>query len=134
MPGLTYLLDTNVCIKYLNGRSESIRNKLARTPPSAVAVCSIVKAELYAGAHKTANPAVTLARQQRFLNALFSFPFDDAAAAEYGRLRAILEIAGTPIGPHDLEIASIALANDLTLVTNNIREFGRISGLKIEDW
>jgi len=52
----------------------------------------------------------------------------------YGRIRATLEKAGTPIGPYDMQIAAVALALDLTLVTHNTREFGRISSLKIEDW
>lgn len=63
-----------------------------------------------------------------------SLPFDDAAAEEYGRIRAELTAAGTPIGPNDLMIASIALANQLTLVTSNTAEFGRVPGLQIENW
>jgi tRNA(fMet)-specific endonuclease VapC len=63
-----------------------------------------------------------------------SFPFDDAAAEEYGRLRAALAAQGTPIGPNDMMIAAIALAHDLTLVTHNIREFGRVKNQNLEDW
>jgi tRNA(fMet)-specific endonuclease VapC len=129
-----HLLDTNVCIKYLNGRSASIRERLEQTSASDIAVCSIVKAELFAGALKTHDPKVTLARQQRFLDLFVSYPFDDIAALQYATVRSTLETAGTPIGPHDLEIASIALANGLILVTNNTREFGRITGLSLEDW
>jgi tRNA(fMet)-specific endonuclease VapC len=61
-------------------------------------------------------------------------PFDDAAAVVYGEIRAALAQAGTPIGPNDLQIAAIALANDLTLVTHNTREFTRVQGLKLADW
>ena len=63
-----------------------------------------------------------------------SLPFDDAAAEEYGKVRAHLASLGTPIGPHDLMIAAIALANGLSVVTNNTSEFSRVPGLSIEDW
>ena len=76
----------------------------------------------------------TRARQQAFLVPFVSLPFDDSAAEVYGRVRAQLEAAGTPIGPYDLQIAAIALANDLVLVTHNTQEFSRISGLRIVDW
>lgn len=61
-------------------------------------------------------------------------PFDDAAAVVYAEIRAALAQAGKPIGPNDLQIAAIALANDLTLVTHNTREFSRVQGLKLADW
>jgi tRNA(fMet)-specific endonuclease VapC len=63
-----------------------------------------------------------------------SLPFDDAAAAVYGRIRADLTVQGTPIGPNDLIIPAIALANNLILVTHNTREFARVAGLVLEDW
>ncbi len=131
---MTYLLDTNTCIRYLNGRSSNVVAKVRATAPSDIAVCAVVKAELFAGAAKSQNPAKNLATQQAFLNQFVSFPFDDVAAAIYGPMRAALEKAGTPIGPNDLLIATIALANSLTLVTHNTREFTRLSGLTLEDW
>ena len=69
-----------------------------------------------------------------FFSAFDSYPFDDRAAQQYGRIRAQLEKLGTPIGPNDLLIASIALARDVTLVTANTREFARVEGLQWEDW
>jgi len=63
-----------------------------------------------------------------------TLPFDDAAAQVFGRIRATLETAGTPIGPYDLQIAEIALVNGLIVITHNVREFGRVPGLRIEDW
>ena len=72
--------------------------------------------------------------QQEFLNQYVSLPFDDQAALFYGQIRAQLATLGTPIGPLDLQIAAIALANNLTLVTHNTREFRRVEGLQIEDW
>jgi tRNA(fMet)-specific endonuclease VapC len=80
------------------------------------------------------DPTETLAVQQLFLSRFVSLPFDDRAAGVYGRVRARLEVRGTPIGPNDLLIAAIALANDVILVTRNLREFSRIDGLLVEDW
>lgn len=71
---------------------------------------------------------------QTFFDGLSSLPFDDAAAAHYGEIRAALERVGTPIGPIDLLIASIARANSLILMTHNTREFGRVAGLDLDDW
>ncbi|WP_419756919.1 type II toxin-antitoxin system VapC family toxin [Anabaena sp. FACHB-595] len=99
-----------------------------------IAVCSVVKAELFYGAMKSNNPERTLARQQQFLNLFVSLPFDDVTALTYGRIRAALAISGTPIGPNDLQIAAIALVNNLILVTHNTSEFNRVNGLQIEDW
>ena len=83
---------------------------------------------------KSQNPRRTLARQQPFVNRFVSLPFDDQAAEIYGEIRADLEKMGQPIGPNDFLIAAIAVANDVTLVTHNTREFGRAKDLKLEDW
>lgn len=131
---MAYLLDTNTCIRYLTGRSVKVRAHLQATPRQEIVVCSIVKAELFYGAMKSATPQQTLAKQLRFLNNFISLPFDDAAAEVYGRERARLAKLGTPIGPNDLFIAAIAIANKLILVTHNTREFSRVAGLPIEDW
>jgi tRNA(fMet)-specific endonuclease VapC len=92
------------------------------------------KAELFAGAMKSTDPARTLARQLRFLSQFISLPFDDRAAEAYGRIRTQLETAGAPIGPYDLQIAAIAVSSGLILVTHNTREFGRVPDLALEDW
>ncbi|BAB77356.1 MULTISPECIES: type II toxin-antitoxin system tRNA(fMet)-specific endonuclease VapC [Nostocaceae] len=131
---MRYLLDTNVCARYLNGKSPAIRQRLRSTNVKDIAVCSVVKAELFYGAMKSNNPERTLARQQQFLNLFVSLPFDDVTALTYGRIRAALAISGTPIGPNDLQIAAIALVNNLILVTHNTSEFNRVNGLQIEDW
>ncbi len=131
---MKYLLDTNTCIRHLNQRSQAISERLRRISESDIAVCSVVKAELYFGAMKSRSPQITLLRQQAFVERFVSLPFDDAAAALYGRIRADLEQAGTPIGPNDLMVVAIALANGLVLVTHNIREFTRVASLQIEDW
>jgi tRNA(fMet)-specific endonuclease VapC len=131
---MTYLLDTNTCIRYLNGRSKSIRQQLEATQPQDIVLCSVVKAELFYGAVKSAKPEENLVRQHRFASRFVSLPFDDNAAEVYGQIRARLEKLGTPIGPNDLLIAAIAIANDVTLVTHNMGEFGRVESLKLEDW
>jgi tRNA(fMet)-specific endonuclease VapC len=138
---MRYLLDTNVCVMYLNGRSTSVRDRLHSISLAEMAVCSIVKAELFYGAMRSNNPTRTLARQREFLANFASLPFDDEAAIVGGQVRARLASAGTPIGTCDLLIAAlaklsegIALANNLTLITHNTREFGRVDGLQVEDW
>jgi len=131
---MTYLLDTNACIGYLNGRAAGVRSRMESLPPSEVVLCSVVKAELFYGVMKSDNPTVTLARYQWFTSQFLSLAFDDAAAEEYGRLRAFLAKQGTLIGPNDLLIAAIALAHNVTLVTHNTREFKRVPDLTLEDW
>jgi tRNA(fMet)-specific endonuclease VapC len=131
---MTYLLDTNVCIIYLNGKSLQLRDRLNSTPVDRIRICSVVKAELFYGSMRSNNPVKSLQIQQEFIQQFISLAFDDAAATIYGTIRANLAKAGTPIGPNDLQIAAIALANDLTLVTHNTREFSRIQTLKLEDW
>ena len=131
---MRYLLDTNVCVVYLNGRSSSVRDRLLATCAEDMAVCSVVKAELFYGAFRSNHPQRTLERQQAFLSQFVSLPFQDEDALLAAHIRAKLAKAGTPIGSYDLQIAAIALANDLTLVTHNTREFERVEGLQIEDW
>jgi tRNA(fMet)-specific endonuclease VapC len=131
---MTYLLDTNTCIKYLNGRSERIRQHLESTQSQDIVLCSVVKAELFYGVMKSAKPKENLTKLDQFVSHFVSLPFDDKAAEVYGRIRAHLEKSGTPIGPNDLLIAAIVVANDVTLVTHNTSEFGRVAGLRLEDW
>lgn len=104
--------------------------------PGSVYLCSVVLGELIFGAvrsgpaHEAANRAMIARLRAQFP----TMPFDDAAAEEYGNLRAYLNATGHLIGPNDLMIASIALANGLTLVTHNTSEFCRAPGLMLEDW
>lgn len=131
---MRYLLDTNACIVYLRGRNSNLKRRLDSTVTQDIAVCSVVKAELAYGAMKSANPQQNFALQQAFLRQFVSLPFDDFAATAFGTIRAQFEAAGTPIGAYDLQIAAIALANNLTLITHNTAEFSRVDGLAIEDW
>lgn len=130
-----YLLDSNACIRLLNeSASSKMARKLAELTPEDIRLCSVVKSELYYGAYKSTKRDRNLANLNRFFSQFISLPFDDNAAAIAGQVRVQLDTAGTPIGSNDLLIAAIAIANDLTLVTHNTREFGRINGLKYEDW
>ena len=131
---MKFLLDTNPCIVYLNGRSFVLRQRLDAEDDSNIAVCSIVLAEMSYGATKSSAPEKTLQKQLEFISRFKCLSFDNNAAALYGPIRAKLELAGATVGAHDLLIASIAIANDLVLVTHNTREFLRISELKVEDW
>lgn len=99
-----------------------------------IVVCAVVVYELRYGAERSINPATEHAKLDTFLRPLVSLPFDDACAIICGKIRRDLERSGLPIGPHDLQIASIALQHGLTLVTHNTKEFSRIAGLAIEDW
>jgi tRNA(fMet)-specific endonuclease VapC len=131
---MKYLLDTNTCIRFLNGRSESIKRKMKVTEPEDIVLCSVVKAELFYGSLKSRHPEKNLQKQYLFVNRFKSLPFDDDSAEKYGEIRANLEKTGMIIGPNDLLIASITLTHNVILVTNNLKEFSRIEGLKIEDW
>ncbi len=129
-----YLLDTNACIRLLNGRAPNVVRRLQQHSPTDVALCSVVKAELIYGAHRSNRVAENLRLLERFFAPFASLPFDDQCADAYGRIRSDLEHAGMPIGPNDTMIAAIAVAHDLTLVTANTREFERVIGLAFENW
>jgi tRNA(fMet)-specific endonuclease VapC len=131
---MKYLLDTNVCIAFLNGTSRALINRLQNSPEEDIAVCSIVKAELWFGAEKSRFPIRTRYLQNEFLKPYKCFSFDESAAEAYAKIRADLTQKGTLIGPNDLLIAAIALAYRLILVTHNTREFSRVEQLHLEDW
>lgn len=129
-----FLLDTNVCIRILNGSSPPVASRLQATNPADVRLCAVVKAELLYGARKSARVDLNLRLLQRFFAPLVSLPFDDRCADEAGLIRLDLERSGRPIGPNDLLIAATARAHDLVLVTGNTREFDRVPGLRVDDW
>lgn len=131
---MKYLLDTDTCIRYINGRSPAIRAKLPTIPRADVGVSIITRAEMFYGSAKSQTPERSREKQLEFLQTVFTLPFDETAAVIYGDIRAYLDKQGTPIGGNDLLIAATALAGGLILVTHNIREFGRLPALKLEDW
>ena len=131
---MPFLLDTNVCIGILTGRSPRAIEKLRQLAPTEIRICSVVRAELQFGARNSSRVEANLSLLETFLSPFTSVAFDDGAANYYGRIRADLHRAGELIGPNDLLIAAMALANDLVLVTHNVKEFGRVPGLRWEDW
>jgi tRNA(fMet)-specific endonuclease VapC len=131
---MAFLLDTNACIRILNNSHQGLVDRLRKETPASVLLCSVVKAELLYGARKSGQVAKNLTALERFFAPLESVAFDDEAAEHYGLIRADLSRDNTPIGANDLQIAAIARAHDLTVVTNNTREFRRIVGLRVEDW
>ena len=130
---MTFLLDTDTCIDALKQNLSVIEQLLSKTREEIV-VSVITEAELRTGAAKSSSPVKTLRLVENFLRplAIADFTSDDAIA--YAQVRAKLERAGTPIGPLDTLIASQAVARKLTLVSNNEREFRRVSGLHVENW
>jgi len=129
-----YLLDTNVWIAFLRRPNSPVAGRLRATEPGQVCVCSVVVAELYYGCLRSANAADNRAKVDALMRPYRSLPFDDSAAEQFATIRRHLERDGTLIGPYDLQIAAIALANACTLVTHNIGELSRIPGLLLEDW
>ena len=131
---MKYLLDSNVCVDYLTGRFPQVTNRIQNLLPEDLCLSSIVIAELRYGADKSAKAS----RNHRLLNVLTNeIPcrdFDTAAASTYGKIRAALEKKGRPIGPNDMLIAAHALSLGLVLVSDNVGEFGRVKGLKVENW
>ncbi len=129
-----YLLDTNVISYWMRGDQQLI-NKIKSFSPSDLSLSTITLAEIYYGIEK--SPLKKKERRLKFeyiKSELDIYPFNEQAAVKYGNIRASLEKLGTPISERDTQIASIALANKLCIVTHNIKEFSRISRLKVEDW
>ena len=124
-----YLLDSNICIALMKGELEA-RRQIRAFPVTEIGLPAIVVAELAFGAWKAEFVGRSLANLDEMLKSFHVVPFDESAAMQYGRIRAELQKAGTPIGPNDYLIAATALAQDATLITRNVREFERIPGLR----
>lgn len=131
---MTYMLDTNVCIKLLNNSSVAVTRNLAKHQPDEIYLSTVVQSELYYGAYKSSRKEQNLVKLERFCSQFIVLPFDEKSAKIAGKIRSDLNKLGTPIGAYDLQIASIAMANNLILVTHNVKEFSRIENLKYEDW
>jgi tRNA(fMet)-specific endonuclease VapC len=131
---MKWVLDTNVCIAIIRRRPESVLKRLRGKAIGQVGISSITLAELEFGAAKSQRSEQSRLALAEFLLPLEIAPFDDAAAAVYGSVRAALEKKGKPIGPLDTLIAAHSLALGAVLVTHNTREFARVPGLSVEDW
>lgn len=130
---LRYMLDTNICIYTIKNNPAAVREKFGRHQHH-LCISSIVLSELLYGAEKSANPQKSLAIVEGLAARLEVLDFDDTAAAHAADIRAALAKKGTPIGHYDVLIAGHARSRGLVLVSNNVREFERVEGLRLENW
>ncbi len=131
---MKYMLDTNICIYIIRKKPATVLNHLTKFKPNDIAISSITLSELEYGVQKSSNPYQNKLALTEFLIPFTILPFDEIAAREYGKIRTSLERWGNIIGSMDMLIAAQALSLNLTLVTNNIKEFNRVKELKIENW
>ena len=127
------MADTNICIYALSGRHPGVGEMFGKHG-GLICISSVTLAELEYGVSHSSRPAQNRVSVDRFLAGLDVVPFDAAGATAYGDVKHRLFAAGTPIGSLDMLITAHARSLDLTLVTNNRREFDRIPGLKVENW
>ncbi|SJM90751.1 type II toxin-antitoxin system VapC family toxin [Crenothrix polyspora] len=128
-----YALDTNTVIYFFKGLG-NVATHLFSLPPHEIALPSVVLYELQVGIAKSTSPEKRRNQLNELLTVVRVLPFTEHETAITAQLRATLEKAGTPIGPLDMMIAGIALANQATLITHNTKEFSRIENLRLEDW
>lgn len=129
---MRYLLDANVVIGLLNDATSKLARRARREKPGDIAISAIVAHELFYGAFKSRRAAYNVALVDSLQFAVLEFDKEDARQA--GEIRALLASRGTPIGPYDVLIAGQAKARNLTLITHNTDEFGRVPGLRFDDW
>ena len=130
---LAYMLDTNICIYVMKTYPPAILKKFNALAEE-LCISSITLGELHYGAEKSAHRAENLTAIEHFTARLEVLSFGEKAAAHYGQLRAELERAGTPCGIHDMQIGGHARSEGLIVVTNNLREFLRMPGLRTDNW
>lgn len=131
---MKYMLDTNICIYVIKKMPPAVIHRFMEHDVRDICVSSITYAEMMHGVEKSQAKERNRIAYMLFMSALTVLDFDAAAAQEYGKIRADLEMKGTPIGPMDMLIAAHAKSQGLTLVTNNTREFIRVEGLALENW
>lgn len=130
---ISHLLDTDVCIYALKGRSPGLKARFA-SHDGRMAVCDVSLFELYSGAERYDDPRNRFDLIDLFVARLEVLPFDSKAAQHAGQIRAGLERQGQMIGAYDVMIAGVARSQGLVLATNNLREFQRVKGLRVERW
>ncbi len=130
---MKFMLDTDICIYAMKQKPEKVIAALRRNEAKGICLSSVTVAELWFGVNKSSSRKNELALE-RFLSAFELLAFDQKVAKVYGGVREKLESMGKPIGPLDTQIAAHALSLNLTLVTNNLSEFKRVEGLKLENW
>lgn len=128
------MLDTNICIYLIKQQPPTVIERFLSQPVGEIGISSITAAELAYGVSKSRHVAKNRHALEQFLIPLEVAAYDQAAAWSYGRLRGQLEAKGTPIGSMDMLIAAHALSLGVRLVSNNLREFRRVPGLRLENW
>ena len=128
------MLDTDTCIAIIKGKPPQVLRRFNAYKVGEIGISSVTLAELEFGVAKSLNQEKNQAALEEFVLPLEIASFDHEAARVYGRVRAMLEKKGTPIGSLDTLIGAHALALGVTLVTNNTREFSRVKGLTVVDW
>lgn len=131
---MRYMLDTNICIYAIKHKPERVLLRLQEHDPSEICISSVTYAELVHGVEKSQAIERNRVSLTLLLANIEIMNFDSLAAESYGKIRADLERAGKPIGPLDMMIAGHAKALGYVVVTNNTKEFGRVEGLKLENW
>ena len=131
---MTYMLDTNICIYIIRKKPTLVLEKFKAAKDSGIVISSITLAELLYGISKSSFPERNKLHLNQFLSFIDIVDYGYTSARHYGQIRTDLETKGQVIGPLDMLIASHALALDLTLVTNNLKEFQRVPSLKLENW
>ncbi len=131
---MKYLLDTNICVFVIRGKSPLVLQRFRQQLPDDLGVSTVTLAELRYGADKSNDPIRNHAALNSFLAPIQILTFDAECADYYGKVRSDLERRGLPIGPLDTMIAAQSLRLNVPLVTNNTSEFSRVPGLKLEDW
>jgi tRNA(fMet)-specific endonuclease VapC len=130
---LCYLLDTNILIYTIKNRPTQVRDRFMQND-GRMAISTVTLGELVFGTERSAKPQENLAVVESLLARIELLPYDEAAAYHFGQIRADLFRRGQPIGPFDMMIAAHARSRGFVLVTNNIREYARVSGLRVENW
>jgi tRNA(fMet)-specific endonuclease VapC len=130
---LTYMLDTNICIYVMKNYPPTLLEKF-NSLAEQLCISSITLGELHYGAEKSARRVDNLTAIEHFVARLDVLGFEAKAAAHYGQVRAELERAGAPCGPLDMQIGGHARSEGLIIVTNNMREFSRMPGVRAENW
>src|SRR5215470_4341997 len=130
---LEYMLDTDICIYVMKNHPAKLRQRFNHLAEQ-LCISSITLAELYYGAEKSARAPENVEAIDQFASRLDVLAFSPKASRHYGQIRADLERAGTPAGAHDMLIGAHARAEGLIVVTNNLREFTRMPGVRTEDW
>ncbi len=128
------MLDTNICIYIIKQQPESVLKRFLEYQVGDISISAITLSELHYGVAKSKRREKNSSALEEFLIPLEILPFDEEAAQAYGDIRTSLEKAGTPLGAMDMLIAAHAVSQGLGLVTNNTREFSRVSSLTIVDW